>query len=172
LASRWSATGAAVADFLSAWAKDHEDAVGNWSKDNPDAEEPTPADLASLYFASYASGETKDWPETDGKDLQVAFFAVWWNAHPNAEVEPVPADMVMASGCGLDPHITLKAALYQLDRVAAAWADKTGRNVDDVRREIEEVLREHAEAPLRGLVGADLINVLEVNLAVQASYSS
>ena len=48
---------------------------------------------------------------------------------PDADLEPVPADMVMASGSGLDPHITLKNALYQLDRVAAKWAADTNRNV-------------------------------------------
>ena len=69
--------------------------------------------------------------------------------------------MVMASGSGLDPHITLDNALYQLDRVAAAWATKTKQDQSQVRQQIEKLLQEKAEAPLNGLVGVKLVNVLE-----------
>jgi K+-transporting ATPase ATPase C chain len=75
--------------------------------------------------------------------------------------------MVMASGSGLDPHITLKNALYQLDRVATKWAQDTKRDEAQVRREIEGLLRQKAEAPFGGLIGVDLVNVLEVNLALR-----
>jgi len=80
--------------------------------------------------------------------------------------------MVMSSGSGLDPHITLKNALSQLDRVAAKWAEKTKRDQAQVRNEIEAMLREKTEAPLGGLVGAELINVLEVNLALRKRYGA
>jgi K+-transporting ATPase ATPase C chain len=73
--------------------------------------------------------------------------------------------MVMASASGLDPHITLKNARYQLERVAAAWVDKTRADPIKVRQEIERIL-EKTEAPLGGLVGEPLVNVLEVNLAL------
>jgi K+-transporting ATPase ATPase C chain len=78
--------------------------------------------------------------------------------------------MVMASGSGLDPHITLKNAYYQLDRVAQALAQKMKTSADKIRPEIERILHEKAEAPLGGLVGVELINVLEVNLALDAHY--
>ncbi len=76
LATRWSA---GAADFLATWAKDHAEDVAGWQRDNPNAEEATPADLASLFFTSYASGKTEKWPETDGQNLQAAFFGVWWS---------------------------------------------------------------------------------------------
>lgn len=81
----------------------------------------------------------------------------------------VPADMVMASGSGLDPHITLKGAHYQLDRVVSAWAKKTGADPVEVRKAIEDVLSEKAAAPFGGLAGEELINVLEVNLALHGA---
>lgn len=85
---------------------------------------------------------------------------------PSDPAREVPADLVMASGSGLDPHITLQSALYQLDRVAEAWAKKTGRDKAEVRRSIEKLLRQKAAAPFAGLAGVELINVLEVNLAL------
>ncbi len=84
----------------------------------------------------------------------------------------MPADMVMASGCGLDPHITLDNAMYQLDRVASAWAATAKRDAGAVHKEIEAMLTEKAEAPLGGLVGVKLVNVLEVNLALDERYGS
>jgi K+-transporting ATPase ATPase C chain len=97
-------------------------------------------------------------------------FDAWLRTHPDIELEPVPADLVMASASGLDPHITLANALYQLDRVADKWAQISGRDKAQVRTEIEELLHQHAAAPLGGLVGVELVNVLEVNLALHDRY--
>jgi K+-transporting ATPase ATPase C chain len=105
-------------------------------------------------------------------ELQANYFEAWWQAHPQADVEPIPADLVTASGCGLDPHITLDGALYQLDRVAAHWAATTRRDPLEVKREIESLLRERATAPLGGAVGVDLVNVLELNLALRTKYGT
>jgi K+-transporting ATPase ATPase C chain len=164
LAERW---GGANADFLKSWEKDHQDATAKWRGENPDTADVPPTVLAGLFFESYLKDSSLAWPETDGKDVQTAFFELWWKAHPQADVEPVPSDMVMASGAGLDPHLTLKSALYQLDRVAAKRAEMTKRDQAEVRKEIEALLRDKAAAPLGGLVGVDLVNVLEINLALQ-----
>jgi K+-transporting ATPase ATPase C chain len=172
LAERWVSADKANADFLTGWEKEHPEDIARWRQENPDAEEIKLADLAALYFESYAKGETKVWPKTDGKDIQAIFFEMWWQAHPGTEFQPVPADMVMASGSGLDPHITLKNALYQLDRVAGKWADTTRRDSAQVRKEIEDLLRQKIEAPLGGLAGVDLVNVLEVNLALRQRYGT
>jgi K+-transporting ATPase ATPase C chain len=72
----------------------------------------------------------------------------------------------MASGSGLDPHITLANAHYQMDRIVDAWAAKTKKDKDTVRGIIDRILKEQQEAPLGGLAGVPLINVLEVNLAL------
>src|SRR5262249_59165253 len=110
--------------------------------------------------------------EKAGAALEVSLRAGRGQDHPREKWRLVPADMVMASGSGLDPHITLKNALYQLDRVAAKRAADANRSVDDVRKEIEALLEQKKEAPLGGLVGVDLVNVLEVNLALREKYET
>ncbi len=109
-------------------------------------------------------------PVKEGTDIQATFFDLWRQEHADADLEPVPADMVMASGSGLDPHITLKNALYQLDRVAGKWAASTRLEPAEVRREIKSLLERSAAAPFDGLVGVKLTNVLEVNLELQRLY--
>jgi len=52
----------------------------------------------------------------------------------------------------------------------AAWAKNANRNEADTRKEIEEVLQENATAPLGGLVGEKMVNVLEVNLELRRRY--
>ncbi len=84
--------------------------------------------------------------------------------YPHDPAQEVPADMVMTSGSGLDPHITLQNALYQLDRVAAACAKKTGVPKAKIREYIEKRLHQNTTAPLGGLAGVELVNVLEMNL--------
>jgi K+-transporting ATPase ATPase C chain len=105
-------------------------------------------------------------PDNKGDDIRSIFFDMWLQDHPDAKLEPVPADLVMASGSGLDPHITLKNAHYQLHRVARAWSEKIGAKESVVRKEISDLLNESQEAPFGGLAGVPLVNVLEVNLAL------
>ncbi len=103
--------------------------------------------------------------------MQAVFFESWRDAHADDDLKPVPADMVMTSGSGLDPHITLDNALYQLDDVADGWAAKLpGRDKAQLKVEIEQLLHEKAEAPFGDLAGVKLVNVLEINLALHQRY--
>ena len=72
----------------------------------------------------------------------------------------------------MDPHITMQNAQYQLDRVAAKWAELSKRELAAVRSDINTILRKHTEAPLGGLVGVNIVNVLETNLALDAHFST
>jgi len=107
-------------------------------------------------------------PIAEGADLQSTFFDLWLQAHPDADLKKAPADMVMASGSGLDPHITLRNAEYQLESVAAARSP--GKNPSDVRRQIGAMVKEHSFTPLSGLIGEPLVNVLELNLALDKQF--
>jgi K+-transporting ATPase ATPase C chain len=72
--------------------------------------------------------------------------------------QPLPPELAAASGGGLDPHISQHAALYQAPRVAKA----RGIPLDQV----ESLIREHAGSPGGALTPDRLINVLELNLAL------
>jgi potassium-transporting ATPase KdpC subunit len=190
LAQNWVKADKSHGEYVAAWQKGNPDVVARWIKDNPDNPEPKPEDLAVPFFTSYsaanpgtfpspvehktADGQTekKIEPVKEGSDIQSIFFDMWRQEHPDADLEPVPADMVMASGSGLDPNITLKNALYQLDRVAGAWAKKTNGDEGKIRQEIEQLLNEKAVAPLGGLAGVKLVGVLEMNLALRNRFGS
>jgi K+-transporting ATPase ATPase C chain len=188
LAQAWTKADPMNAAFVDQWTKAHPDQVAKWVKDNPDTPSPAAADLAVLFFEDWSATTPGKFPSAvehtgpdgkstkvlepvaEGADIQSIFFDLWRQDHPDVALEEVPGDLVTTSGSGLDPHITLANARFQLDRVADAWAKDTQRDPGQVRHEIEELLGQKTFAPLGGLWGVPMVNVLELNLELRKRY--
>jgi K+-transporting ATPase ATPase C chain len=76
----------------------------------------------------------------------------------STNTQPIPVDLVTASGSGLDPHITFAAAMYQVPRVARE------RHMPEIR--LHGLVHRYADARSLGIVGEPGVNVVELNLAL------
>ncbi len=74
----------------------------------------------------------------------------------------VPVDLITTSSSGLDPHITPAAAEFQVARVSR----ERGVADDEIRR----LIRDHSEGRQLGILGEPSVNVLELNLALDAAH--
>ncbi len=81
--------------------------------------------------------------------------------NPGVEKSAIPSDLVTASGSGLDPHISVEAAMVQAKRIAAV------RKMDI--KKVEALIVQHTEQPLLGMMGVKRINVLKLNLALDGA---
>jgi K+-transporting ATPase ATPase C chain len=77
--------------------------------------------------------------------------------NPNA---PVPIDLATTSASGLDPHVSPEAALFQVPRVARE------RKLPEDR--LRQLVQAHTEPRLFGLIGEPRVNVLQLNMALDA----
>ena len=88
-------------------------------------------------------------------------IAAFLEAPPYLSREEVPSEMVTASGSGLDPDISVRGAEVQARRVAQA------RGMDE--QEVLRIIGEQTEGPWLGLFGTSKVNVLKLNVALDAA---
>lgn len=80
-------------------------------------------------------------------------------ADPAMDTEQIPVELVTCSGSGLDPDISLSAALYQVPRLA--------RENGVSEKEVEEIIEACMNRKFLGIFGEDTVNVLKVNLMLE-----
>ncbi|WP_151720138.1 potassium-transporting ATPase subunit C [Gemmobacter serpentinus] len=115
-----------------------------------------PRPSAVDYNAAGAAGSNKSPTSEDLKTRGAEIVEAYGATAEN----PLPADLVAMSGAGLDPHISEAGALYQVARVAEA------RGLQPAI--LENLVRSHSEAPGGFLMSGKIVNVLELNLALDA----
>jgi len=123
-----------------------------WSR--PSATSPQP------YNAGASAGSNQGATNPALADAVTARIKALRDVDP-ANTSPVPVDLVTASGSGLDPHISIAAAAYQAPRVARL----RGISIDKVMA----LVAEHTEGRTLAIIGEPRVNVLELNLALDAS---
>ncbi|HEV8201842.1 MAG TPA: potassium-transporting ATPase subunit KdpC [Candidatus Polarisedimenticolia bacterium] len=127
--------------------------------ERPDYFQPRPS---AVSFNAAGSGGSNLGPSNPDLVKAVAARLVAVRAREGKEAGPVPSELVTTSGSGLDPHIPPAAAALQAARIANA----RGVTIEKVSALIEA----HTEPPLLGFLGRARVNVLELNLALDATF--
>ncbi|MCL2647913.1 MAG: potassium-transporting ATPase subunit KdpC [Phycisphaerales bacterium] len=117
------------------------------------------APAVALPYNAAQSGGSNLSPAGDAwvANVQSAVEALKKNDPDNTK--PIPIDLVTASGSGLDPHISVDAARYQIARIAKARGNITAA-------ELEKLIAAHTEERSLGILGERTVNVLQLNLAL------
>lgn len=121
-----------------------------------------PRPSAISYDASSSGASNWGWTSADLKKAYTARKSGWQKAFGPGEP---PMDMLFASGSGLDPHISPAAAEMQAPAVAAAR-----RLSPDQTAKLLALVRRHEEGPQLGFLGEPRVNVLSLNLGVDAAF--
>jgi K+-transporting ATPase, C subunit len=80
------------------------------------------------------------------------------NSNPSADTKSIPVDLVTCSGSGMDPDISVAAAMYQVPRIAK------NRNLSE--EQVQKVINQYTSNRFIGIFGEKVVHVLEVNLAL------
>ncbi len=117
-----------------------------------------PSAAGTGYDAANSSGSNFGPTNQKQYDAVKANVEAFLKDNPSIKKGEIPADIVTASGSGLDPHISPEAALAQAERVAGA----RHLGVDRVK----QLIVQYTEGPQWGIFGESRVNVLGLNLAL------
>ncbi len=121
---------------------------------------PRPSAAGNGYDAANSSGSNLGPTSQKLNDAVKGRLAAYRSENGLKETDDIPADAVTASGSGLDPHISRRNAELQVARVAKA----RNLNADKVR----EIIKQNTDGPDFGFLGEPGVNVLQLNLALDA----
>ena len=82
--------------------------------------------------------------------------------YPNIKIDEIPAELLLASGSGLDPHISINTALFQVDRIIKAR--KLSKTKKDV---ILSLIEKHTRKIQIDFLGEPRVNVLGLNIEME-----
>ena len=126
-----------------------------WSR--PSATSPAP-------YNGAGSGASNLGPNNPVLAQHVAARIKALKAADPAEKGPVPVDLVTSSASGLDPDISIAAALYQIPRIAQAGG------IDIVT--LRHLVQQNTTEPLLGFIGEPVVNVVKLDLALHDRYAA
>ena len=126
-----------------------------WSR--PSATSPVP-------YNGAGSGASNLGPNNPVLARHVAARIKTLKAADPAEKGPVPVDLVTSSASGLDPDISIAAALYQVPRIAQAGG------IDIVT--LRHLVQQNTTEPLLGFIGEPVVNVVKLDLALHDRYAA
>lgn len=114
---------------------------------------------AVAYNAAGSGGSNKGPSNKEYLGIVQARIDTFLVHNPGIDKKDIPVELVTASGSGLDPDISPKAALVQVKRIAAA------RNTTEDK--ITQIVNSNTEKPLLGMFGPEKVNVLNLNIALE-----
>lgn len=122
-------------------------------------EDTIPDHKGEIAYSGVSSGTFNYAPSNPELEKRIeADIETFLKSNPKVKREEIPSDLMTASGSGLDPHISVEAALIQMERVA----DASGISIE----EIEAIVKANTNNRVLGVIGEDKVNVLKANLDI------